>query len=145
MKTRKITCGACGCRLETDAEAGEEIACGNCGATIRTSEQVRELPKAEPFVQPLATQFLRAIAWVHLAFGAGLSLALLILSALHGSDKMPFGLSVLAGLTVCGVAVIAAFPFFASAQILEAICRTAHEARRTNVLLEEIANRKSQI
>lgn len=149
-----LQCGQCGVVLETEAQPGERVACANCGANVDVPKKIIRVPKpvvvptedelgiplARPFTPPLLASFLRAIG--HIVWG------LYIVGGIWGAiwfwyrpEQGPAWVCPL--LVVGGIALggFAAFFFFAFAQIFEAVCRTAHEAQRANVLLEHIARK----
>lgn len=136
----KTGCPKCGQMLEmADEMGGESVSCAACGADfiapIAPAKPVpTPRPHLAPYAPPLLVQFLMALGYIALAIGAGLAIAALFVSIgklgwLHG----------MGGAVICAAGgVVTAFPFFAIAQILDAITRTAHESRTTNDLLLEL-------
>lgn len=136
----KAACPKCGQMLEmADEMGGESVSCAACGADfiapIAPAKPVPpQLPRLAPYTPPMLVQLLRAAGWIVavLSIFAGLVAAM---TSFRGAEPW---LGVLFIATGIAGSIVLAFPFFAIAQILDAITRTAHESRTTNDLLLEL-------
>lgn len=136
----KAACPKCGQMLEmADEMGGESVSCAACGADFiapiaPAKPAPPQMPRLKSYTTPLLVQFLRAIGYIVLAGGFGLGIACLFVS-LGGASYLS-GIGGAFAFILLGI--VLAFPFFAIAQIVDAITRTAHESRTTNDLLLEL-------